>query len=169
MTNESKEIENPLDSVLPIINDAIREWHRNNPPKTIKAQVTKELDKNQKEILLKLLGFNNRWNSSYEVDHCNGRSGNSAAGDAIKNVLAIEIDKWLKQAEFPKLTKKEESDILISMRKTYVDRFKQKTRQYIEIKAENDAIDIISKVTQSFNVDKYGELMQLIAGEDSDK
>ena len=49
----------PLDAILPLIAEAVSEWQADHSPEVIKAKIKKLLDTNSKEVVLKLLGFNN--------------------------------------------------------------------------------------------------------------
>jgi hypothetical protein len=74
---------NPVDSLLTSIACAVEEWKAKNTKEVIKTTVTELLDKESKQLTLKLLGFEDRW-GKWEVDHCNGRGGESAAGDYLR-------------------------------------------------------------------------------------
>lgn len=54
-------------------------------PEKIVANVIKQLDKDREQFVYKLMGFDKDYGNNWKVDHCNGRSGNSPVGDAIKD------------------------------------------------------------------------------------
>lgn len=83
-------IKKPLDQVIGYVMEAVDNWKVKNTPEVLHAKVTRLLDKNAEEITLKLLGFNTNW-KEWNLDHCNGRSGNSAIGDYLRNAKAIAI------------------------------------------------------------------------------
>lgn len=55
-------------------------------------RVRQTLDSKVQEIVARLLGFESKW-GRWEVDHCNGRSGESAAGDYVRKTCADEVRK----------------------------------------------------------------------------
>lgn len=70
------------------------QWMARQQEDKFRQQVWDSLEKRKTEVITKLLGFSARW-GEWEVDHCNGRAGNSAAGDYLRMVAKREIERWM--------------------------------------------------------------------------
>lgn len=152
---------NPIDQVLPAIAQAVAEWQTKNTEEVIKATVKRKLDQASEEITLKLLGFNNSW-GKWELDHCNGRAGESAAGDFIKKVQQEAIQEWLTSVMLPKVTPQLASKLKAEAQREYADTLLSKVRQLARNKADADASNLINKIIESKDVDKYIKTMKLL-------
>lgn len=152
---------NPIDELLPVIAQAVAEWKLNNTTTVVKDKITRLLDANSKEITMKLLGFDHRWDK-WELDHCNGRSGNSAAGDFIRNSHAEAIKEWLAQVSMPSLDTKTKNKLIKQAQHTYEDYLGRAVRNAMEKKATNDAEQLIAHITQSQQIDKHLQVLKLI-------
>ena len=62
----------------------------------IEKNVTKMLDARLEELVAKMMGFDYRY-GRWELDHCNGRDGESAAGDWLRNRAKKAIEDWLEK------------------------------------------------------------------------
>lgn len=154
---------NPIDSLLPLIASAIAEWKAKNNEHLIKEKVTTQLDKEAKQIMLKLLGFKDEY-GGYQLDYCNGRAGESSAGDFLRRTQADAIKTWLSTVAMPSLSPKEEGVLRGSMQKEYFYRFKAQALQSAKQQAEADAKELIQQISKSMQADNYAKLLQLIEG-----
>lgn len=152
---------NPIDELLPVIAQAVAAWKLNNTATVVKDKITRLLDANSKEITMKLLGFDQHWNE-WELDHCNGRSGNSAAGDFIRSTQAEAIKEWLAQVSMPSLDTKTKNKLIKQAQATYEDYLSKAVRAAIERKAIADADLVIAHLTQSQQIDKHLQVLKLI-------
>ena len=152
---------NPLNDLLPVILSAIDKWKENNKEEDITAKVHKLLDNNSKEITLKLLGFDNKW-GSWELDHCNGRSGESVAGDYLRKVQNQAIDDWLKQVKLPVLNKTLSTQMQKHLEVQYDQYLKQYLRDYAQTQASKDAKEIIDELFSTARADAVLQLANLI-------
>lgn len=102
----------------------------------IEQDVHNLLDQRLETLVAKLLGFNNRW-GDWEIDSCNGRSGESAAGDWLRARAGNAAREWLtKQAgALPKLPAK----AISSLRESYLKRLESELSQLLGQKAVEDA------------------------------
>lgn len=98
-------IENTLQEIVFNTNTAIEAWKEENTPEKIKENVFNKLNKNKEEILLKVMGFNKNW-GRWELDHCNGRSGESYIGDYLRQVQQKALEEWARQIDLPKIDTK---------------------------------------------------------------
>jgi hypothetical protein len=153
---------NPIDELLPVIAQAVATWKLKNTPDKIKSKVTDLLDANSKEITMKLLGFSNNWNRGWELDHYNGRSSDSAAGDFIRSTQAEAIKEWLAQVSMPSLDTKTKNKLIKQAQATYEDYLGKAVRAAIERKATADADLVIAHLSQSQQIDKHLQVLKLI-------
>lgn len=63
---------------------------------SLQSDIENAIDKGLQVIIAKYLGFDNRW-GKWELDHCNGRSGNTAAGDFVKTEIRKVCPDYLKK------------------------------------------------------------------------
>lgn len=64
----------------------------------IETLVTKTLEEQNEALLAKILGMSRRWGGEWEVDHCNGRSGQSEIGPLIKDKMASAAAEVINEA-----------------------------------------------------------------------
>ena len=154
---------NPLDELLPVIAQAVASWQAIHTPATIKERVTELLDKSREEIILKLLGFDKcGWEGKWVLDHCNGRSGESAAGDYLRSVQADAIKEWLANIPMPVMSPK----MLSNFKKQYQQEFDQRVQyqlqKLITQEADKRAAELFKNITSSNQLDDYMKTMKLI-------
>lgn len=154
-----------LDSVLPSINAAVANWKAANTPEKIAQTTTMLLDKNSKEIVMKLLGFNITYGNKWELDHCNGRSGNSPAGDYIKEKQSGIIKGWLEKVSMPTLTPAELKKIAVDFKDEYAYAFKKEIQALATEAARKDASEVMRSLTECKDVAAYLQAIRLINGE----
>lgn len=91
-----------MEDALSVIGNAVARWKEDNSATTLAYKVRKQLDEKQETIICQLLGFKESW-GKWEVDHCNGRSGNSAAGDYLREVRKEAIKEWFESVQLPNM------------------------------------------------------------------
>lgn len=154
-----------LDSVLPIINEAVANWKLKNDREKLTRDTTMLLDKNSKEIVMKLLGFNITYGNKWELDHCNGRSGNSSAGDYLKEQQSEIIKEWLQKVPMPVMTPAELKKLSADAKHDYKYAFEKAIRVLVTEAAQKDAADVMRSLTECKDVAAYLHAMRLINGE----
>tara|TARA_R110000868_G_scaffold75901_5_gene218661 strand:+ start:231 stop:665 length:435 start_codon:yes stop_codon:yes gene_type:complete len=125
-----------------LADEAAKEWLEKNKP--ILGELIKEkLDKRVDMIAACLLGFNNNW-GKWELDHCNGRMGESAAGDWLRETAGDAVRAWLtdQAGNLPKLPK----TIVESLRSQYLDVFRQELAAQLRKKAIRDASEALTQI-----------------------
>lgn len=157
-------VQDALMHVCSVASRAIDSWIVANDEASIQGSVIKELETQKKKIVLQLLGFNDKW-GKYEVDHCNGRAGESSAGDYLKRVSAPAIDKFLASVEMPELTQTERK----SLQRSYRHHLYHEVEQHLRHQATRDARELSEKLIKEAlpaanPVEKYTELLKLIKG-----
>jgi hypothetical protein len=105
-------------------------------------KVEQLLDTQFENTILKVFGFNNHW-GDWEVDHCNGRSGESNVGDWIKKHAEKDFTKWIEKnvKRLPKIPPK----AIESLKKDYQETLLRRLREYLYTAAEAEAKQIIDK------------------------
>ena len=152
---------NPVDSILPFIAAAVQEWKAENTEEKITRTITDLLNKESKRITLKLLGFEESC-GTWRVDHCNGRSGNSAAGDFLRRVQQEAIQGWLTSVSMPDLDKKTQNALLRDAKAEYQSTLSQMVRELARAQAKQDAQSLIEELVESKLTDNYVKAMKLI-------
>lgn len=157
-------IKNPVDSIFPFVFAAMNNWLQTNTEEKIKKEVEATLNKNKEEIILKLLGFDKRWGKDdFELDHCNGRAGNSAAGDFIRNVQAEAIKQWLSIVKMPPIPKTTEAQIKKEMLSRYKEAMIKQIDKLVQEQAVKDAQELYARVYSTEYQSNFFKSIELIA------
>ena len=93
---------------------------------TIRQQVVDMLKTSLTNTVLSILGFELRWNGgkpTFQIDHCNGRAGNSLIGNMIKEEAAEACKILLKPGTFT-LTAEELNAVRAAVHKNYLDNYR---------------------------------------------
>ena len=147
--------------LLPFIAAAVDEWQEKNPPDVVKQKVFDRLDAMQDEIAMKLLGFKQSW-GNWEVDHGNGRSGNSAAGDYLRNAQQEAVQEWLKQLKFPTMSATHKKQIESSISAEYKNRMSSAMRRKAEEKANEDLNKVFAELSETSLIRQYLSTVELL-------
>lgn len=158
------QLENPAQIVLTVVSKTIDEWKAKNPPEQIEKDTLKLLNKNAEEILLKLLGFNkDNWGrTKFELDHCNGRSGESAAGDYIRKHQQAVINEWLSQVPMPEMPKTLVAEMTKEAKHRYQSEFQEQFFARVEAHAKAEADKAFESISATLFLDKYTKTLNLI-------
>ena len=154
---------NPINDLLATVLKSIDKWKEHNSEEVLTQRVHKLLDDNAETIVLKLLGFDNRWNN-WELDHCNGRKGESAAGDYLRQVQHDAIQDWLKKVKLPELNKTLSSVMKKELEADYKQYLNQFLYEYAREEADKTAKELIQSLFSQSKVDGMLKLQQLIQG-----
>ena len=157
-------IDNPLNALIPVIATAVERWREDHSPKQIEAKVTRTLDNKSQEIILKLLGFNNHWDR-WELDHCNGRSGNSTAGDYMRQCHKDAIEKWLAKMTMPVLPKIINQQLKKSLQAEFNRSLEKALRDKVVAYANEEASRMFKELEVPSLLDNYMQTLQLIKKE----
>lgn len=148
------ELQKRIDAAKVRADKAAAQWLKDNEDK-IEKQISSMLDRRLEEVVAKLLGFNNSW-GRWEVDNCNGRDGNSAAGDWLREKAANAVKEWLtaQAGDLPKLP----AAAIKSLRKEYLEHFEQFAMDFLQHEAERNARELVERmVTEAMsNVEGNG-------------
>ena len=149
--------------LITVIDTAIDKWVQNNPPEKISKEVKSKLDKYKDEITLKLLGFDKNYGDrNWRLDHCNGRSGNSAAGDYLRATQAVAIEEWLSTLTLPVLTPSQEKALLRDSQQHYYKAMRQAVMSKLTKKVEEDSTALINSMLPTLDVESFLKAKNLI-------
>lgn len=160
MTTENDNL--PLNTLVPVVYEAIREWQSELDESAIKNHVKKQLDRSSNRLFLTLLGLESSSGNSWKVDHCNGRSGESAAGDILRKWHEEAIEEWFRHVAMPSLTEEEAESIRASIKKEYVSTLKRDLTRQARERASLDLSALVQQISQETQTENYRALMELL-------
>lgn len=104
-----------------------------------------------KQNVLKVVGFKNRWDENWEVDHCNGRTSiiTDYMSESVKQMFREEFQK-LNQADIQLLIQPLKKIIL----KEFKEGFEREVRMRVRDSARTEAETFVKKLT-SQQIQKY--------------
>lgn len=155
---------NPLDGYLATIATAVESWKSENSAEELARKVKRQLDEQAKLVMLKLLGFDvdSFGRENWELDHCNGRSGESSAGDFIRKHKAEAIKEWLLKVELPEWDPKLLTSIKKNCKSEYEREFNLQIYALVREKASKDAKELVNAICTSNHADNYLKVLELI-------
>ena len=131
------------------ITHALAEKWAENAESNLQEMVDNLLQDRFEEFVMRVLGFEVQYANkgrtnikSWRIDHCNGRSGNSAIGSLLNTMVAEKIDNLIGRME---LTDEELLSIKKSAREVYLRKYKEKMNSAAARKAEVDASEYVKK------------------------
>jgi hypothetical protein len=160
------EIENPINSILPVIAQTVADWKKENTAEIVRQRTQELLEKNSDAIVYQLLGFaKDRWDGKWAVDFTNGRQANSAAGDYIRTQQIETIKEWLAQVPMPKLTHSSAKSISKNLASQYSDQLRRKLSELVNEQAEADAERIFKNLSDPAQINAFMKALKLISPE----
>lgn len=116
----------------------------------IADRVRSILDEHIAVLIPTLMGLElDRWSGRWKVDHCNGRSGESAVGDFLRKRAGEKINEWLAEhaGKLPELTNSMTKELQSEYQSTLRRAIKEKVWKLAEARANELAAQIFSQVT----------------------
>jgi len=109
-------------------------------PDSLATEISTMLTRECREIVLKLLGFDDRW-GKLEVDHCNGRDKDSIVGRYLRGQAEPIVTAWMEKEIRPIFEAKArerlaDDKVRKAIEKDFVDRFAYCLRENISKEAE---------------------------------
>ena len=155
-------MQDALQSLVPIINGAIHEWLEKQNPEAIRKKVFDTLEAAKDEVAPKLMGFSKgSFGRGWEIDHCNGRAGESSIGDYMKKHQAEGIQQFIDQLELAKLRPFNATEIQ-DLRREYRDMVISRTREAVRVCAERDANHLVNQLSVDDLVSAIQKTQQLL-------
>lgn len=140
----SKDLNDKFMDIAQASKQGVEKWLKDNSPEKVQKDVMETLDEAKDTIIPKLLGMDNNWGGNWEVDHCNGRAGESAIGDRLKTLRRDAVTAWLDSVPFPEMTPEQQQGLLEEYTKAYNREF----YKLITDKAENDAKKAVETISE---------------------
>lgn len=164
MNNNELTLEDAVKSIAPTITLAIQQWINKQNPEELTQKVHGMLNNSRDEITAKLLGMNKRWGGEWEIDHCNGRNGESVMGDYLKNTQAAAIQTWIDSLNLENV-KPFTATELTKLRGEYRARVIEQVRQNIRTQADRDAARLLTDISNTDFVANILKTQKLIGAE----
>ena len=112
--------------------EAQQKWMKDNTKESIEKEVYDTLEKRKSEVVAKLLGFDPHW-GKWELDHCNGRSGNSDAGMYLAQCSKHVVKDWLTAQGHDLENVKLPASLVTSIKKEVLSNAKRQFKRELEI------------------------------------
>lgn len=127
-------------------------------PEAIKQRVHAKLDKGVEQIVASLLGFSRDSWDVWRIDHCNGRAGESAAGDYMRENAKVAVETWLEAhfGELPALPKAAIKELRQEYERTFHEVLRRRLRELASRNAEDVAQEMIDAVMASSETSEPG-------------
>lgn len=146
-----------------LIDTTIDKWLAVNTPEVIAKSVNSKLDKHKEEITLKLLGFDKSYGDrNWKLDHCNGRSGNSTAGEYLKATQSAIVKQWLENVPLPELSPTQLNRLSIEFNDVYLRALKKELFRVAEDKAKEDSQKLLDEIISTDSIENYLKTKELI-------
>ncbi len=138
-----KEINRLLAEADRVAQEAARTWLSKQLPQ-LDRMVYAILDDRVETIVSKLLGFDCEYGREWAIDHCNVRSGESAAGDWLRERAGEAVRQWLDEQarDLPKLPKSS----VASLRREYLETLSRELLTAVKRRATEDAAERLNDI-----------------------
>ena len=149
--------------MVQLIDTAIDKWLAVNTPEEITKSVNSTLDTFKDEITLKLLGFDKSYGDrNWRLDHCNGRSGNSPAGEYLRDTQSVIVRQWLDKVPLPELSPNQLKSISLDFGDVYLRALKKSLTALVETKAKEDSQKLLDEIINTDSIENYLKTKALI-------
>lgn len=114
----------------------------------VRERVETLLNHDIDDVVMKVIGFRRRSFDAgkWELDHCNGRSGNSIVGERLHRTAEKKAEEWMKRvmgdALEVDLTKEERDDL----REEYLKMIRRAVRAEMSSRARDVAVGILNEM-----------------------
>lgn len=137
-----------------MIEDAVAKAISSLDPKALANKVETKVNGAWEKMVLKLLGFNNRWGGEWEIDHCNGR--HSAMSSLIQDKAKAASDEFLKRCGDALLKIPLDDKLLTALKKDYDEVFRRHLRELVAHRAKADVESLVNSKLSKI-LDQYVE------------
>lgn len=151
MSNEQKTMAEQIEEIRRAANEHASGWLAGMQELgAVERRVRDTLDRRAELLVCQLLGFDSdTWggNATWKLDHCNGRAGNSAAGDWLRSRAVDAVKDWLDEqaGQLPELSKAAKDDL----RNEYSRVLRYETSRLLRKRAEADAAAMLDEIVKS--------------------
>ena len=162
MSDTPKPAISPIDKLIADISTAMHEWSEEQVT-SIRKKVHARLDQHRDEVLMKLMGFTQEsFTGHWEIDHCNGRSGNSPIGEFLATSQKQAIEEWLTQITMPTMTPKFKKEVESDLRKVYQDAIRREVWDCAKSRAKQDLDELLEHALSPTLLQQFLQMQKLI-------
>lgn len=158
--------QHPVDPIIGHIATAITEWQNALSEEKIKKNVHKALNQSTDNLMLQLLGLESHTHSdgrrTWRVDHCNGRAGESAAGDILRKWQQDAIVDFFRDVGMPVLSELEKEDLKQEIKRRYMENMKSAIYSEVRAAASRDLSKLIQSISQETQLEDYKKVLSLL-------
>lgn len=137
------------DELETLMAKTVSDWYENLEAQDYETKIKRQLTSCYDSLVLNLLGFKrDNWGNKYmEVDHCNGRAGESFVGSFVKAKAAAEANRIFEIA-FERLDpdKLVTNEMLEALEEQFKEDFKRSLRDRVRQLAERKASEVAEDV-----------------------
>jgi len=154
--------ESPVDKVIASIAVAMHDW-ADQQQENLVNDIHKRLNEQRDAVLMKLMGFiKPSWGGTWEIDHCNGRNGQSVVGDFYKDLQHEAIKEWLKEIPLPTMSPAFKEAIAKDLQSTYEREVRSNVFKMARQYADESLNDVITEVLTPKRLEMYMKAQALI-------
>ena len=151
----------PVDKVIDKIAVAMHEWS-DEQVESIGIEVRIRLNRHRDEILMKLMGFDRNYDGRWNVDHCNGRAGDSNISDYLKEKQGEIVKEWLSEIKLPVMTSAFKQRIATELQNTYERAIQDSVYTMARDKASKDLQELLDSTLTPTLYNKYQQAQALL-------
>jgi len=155
----------PLDDMFEAFESAVDKWRTKHSKEYIEKSVTVLLDQNKETIILKILGFTNKW-GKWEVDHCNSRAGNGTMTDLIEQTWSDKIYKWIETITMPKMTAATKKALVAEYNVMFKQLVNRRMKEAASVHADEMVEKLMKQITDDTAIEADKRMAKLLLHED---
>lgn len=161
MSTQEPVLTSPVDNVIDQISVAMHQWSEEQV-ETIGTKVRQRLDQHRDEVLMKLMGFDKDYAGRWQIDHCNGRGGNSNISDFLKTTQEANVKEWLSQIKLPVMSPSFKRDIEKQLQSMYQHEIQNMIYAMAKARANRDLEELLTTILPATLVDRHLQMQELI-------
>ena len=152
-----------LTAIQDQLEEGVKTWMILNSGTKLKNSVFAYLEKNKEKMIMKILGFENQWGDhSWNIDHCNGRGGESSEHDHLKKQMSKQIDEFFETVIIPPMSIALKKKIIKDQQARIRYQIEKKVSVILDDQIETFAKEIVSQITDTAFHDKQLEIKKLL-------
>lgn len=146
-----------------IIIAAIAEWQEANPPEKLRQEIFDELKKNQKVLVMKMLGFKQDWGNKWEMDTNNK---DSLVFQYMKEQAIAGAKEWISQLSMPTVSETFKKEYEKEARRNLENVLRSELYEMIKVAAQEIVAEVKHQLINTIAVDDYKKMMAVLENKD---